>query len=75
MNGSEGTRQNAGSGCPPGGDSAGRAQENPWFLITYNEILEIQERLRDIEAELPKTSVQPIGEIRSILRMVRDRLT
>jgi hypothetical protein len=53
----------------------GRARENPWFLITHNEITGIQERLRDSEAELPKTSVQQIGEIRSILRMVRDRLT
>jgi hypothetical protein len=73
MNGSNGTRQIAGMGNPSYEVSIGRALENPWFLITHNEILAIQERLHHIEAELPETSLRQIGEICCILHEVRDR--
>jgi UDP-N-acetyl-D-mannosaminuronate dehydrogenase len=51
------------------------APENPWFLITQNEILEIQAQLRHLEARIPESSSQHIGEIYSILVEVRDRLS
>jgi hypothetical protein len=49
------------------------APENPWFLITHHEILGIQEQLRHLEARLPESSSQHIGEIQSILFEVQDR--
>jgi hypothetical protein len=51
------------------------APENPWFLITQNEILVIQEQLRHLEARIPESGSQHIGEIYSILIDVRDRLS
>jgi len=51
------------------------APENPWFLITQNEILEIQAQLRHLEVRTPGSSSQHIGEIYSILIDVRDRLS
>jgi hypothetical protein len=51
------------------------APENPWFLITQDEILKIQAQLRHLESRLPESSSQHIGEIYSILVDVRDRLS
>jgi hypothetical protein len=49
------------------------APDNPWFLITQNEILAIQKRLWFLEAGLPGSSSEHIGEIHSILSGVQDR--
>lgn len=49
------------------------APDNPWFLITHNEILAIQKRLLYLEAGLPETITEHIGEIHSILCEVQDR--
>jgi hypothetical protein len=49
------------------------AHENPWFIITRNEILEIQERLHHLESVMPKASLQQIGRIHRILCEVGDR--
>jgi len=46
--------------------------ENPWFLITYNEILLIQEGLKHLEREIPENSEQ-LGKISRIVRTVQDR--
>ena len=51
------------------------APENPWFLITQDEILEIQAQLRHLEVRIPESGSQHIGEIYSILVGVRDRLS
>jgi hypothetical protein len=47
--------------------------ENPWFIITRNELLMIQEGLFTLEKELPLTGSQHLGNIISIVRNVRDR--
>jgi hypothetical protein len=49
------------------------AHENPWFIITRNEILEIQEWLYHLESEMPKASLQQIGRIQCVLSEVRNR--
>lgn len=51
------------------------APENPWFLITQNEIHEIQAQLRHMEAQIPESGSEHIGGIYSILVGVRDRLS
>lgn len=48
------------------------APENPWFLITHNEILEMQEQLHSLELRLPEAGIQ-IGKIHSILHEIKDR--
>ena len=50
------------------------APENPWFLITQNEILEIQKRLRHLETELPESSRSTSGKSIQFSYDVRDRL-
>jgi hypothetical protein len=47
--------------------------ENPWFLITRNEIHTIQKGLLTLEKEVPVTGSQYLGEIYSILNDVQDR--
>jgi hypothetical protein len=49
------------------------AHENPWVLITWNELHLIQKGLHTLEKEIPMTSSPYIGEIRSILNDVQDR--
>jgi hypothetical protein len=49
------------------------APESPWFLITHNELLEIEEWLHHLESWLPEASLQQIGKIHSVLYEVRDR--
>jgi hypothetical protein len=49
------------------------AHENPWFLITYDELHTIQEGLLTLEKENPRTSSPYLGKIASILNEVQDR--
>lgn len=49
------------------------APDNPWFLITQNEIAAIQERLHTLEGELPIISRHHVREITGIFHEVRDR--
>jgi hypothetical protein len=49
------------------------APENPWFIITHNELLTIQEGLYTLEKEIPITSSQQLGKIVSIVHKVRER--
>jgi hypothetical protein len=46
--------------------------ENPWVLITYNEILLIQEGLKHLEREVPENNEQ-LGKIIRIVRTVQER--
>jgi hypothetical protein len=47
--------------------------ENPWFLITYDELRTIQEGLHSLEEENPGTSSLYLGKIACILHEVQDR--
>jgi hypothetical protein len=49
------------------------SHENPWFLITWNELHTIREGLHTLEKDIPLTGSQHLGEIRSILNEVQDR--
>jgi hypothetical protein len=49
------------------------AHENPWFLITCDELHTIQEGLHSLEKENPGTSSPYLGKIVSILHEVQDR--
>jgi hypothetical protein len=49
------------------------AHENPWFLITHDELLTIQEKLHTLEKENPGTCSLHFGKIVSILHEVQDR--
>lgn len=49
------------------------APDNPWFLITYHEIEEIQIRLQSLEREFPETCRNNVGEIADILHGVQER--
>jgi hypothetical protein len=49
------------------------AADNPWFLITQDEVEEIQKRLESLEKELPGFSRHHIREVTSILHEVRER--
>jgi hypothetical protein len=49
------------------------AHENPWFLITRDELHTIRKGLHTLEKEIPATSSQYLGEIQSILNEVQDR--
>ena len=47
--------------------------DNPWFLITQDEVEEIQKRLESLEKELPGFSRHHVREITGILKEVRER--
>ena len=49
------------------------SHENPWFLITRDELHTIHEGLHTLEKDIPVTGSQCLGEIRSILNEVQDR--
>lgn len=49
------------------------AADNPWFLITLNEVEEIQKQLISLEKELPGISRHQIRQVTGILHDVRER--
>lgn len=49
------------------------AADNPWFLITQDEIEDIRQRLVSLEKESPGTCSPRINEITGILREIQDR--
>jgi hypothetical protein len=49
------------------------AHDNPWFLITHNELLMIQERAYTLGREIPPASSQYLGKIAIIVNNVRER--
>ena len=49
------------------------AHKNPWFLITLDEIVGIQDSLQDIRQDLPDPDRNHITRIITLLNTVRDR--
>jgi len=49
------------------------ASENRWYIITQNELRDIQERLCQLEAGLPEPGSKQMAEIHIIFHQVRDR--
>ena len=47
--------------------------ENPWFLITLDEIVGIQDSLQDLRHEMPVRDQNGINRIINVLNTVRDR--
>ena len=47
--------------------------ENPWFLITLNEIVGIQDSLQDLRHEMPVRDQTVVNRIVNVLNTVRDR--
>jgi len=46
---------------------------NPWFLITYDEIEEIQNQLRYFRSNVSGPGIDHVQDIDTLLRTVRDR--
>ena len=55
-------------------NSADILHKNPWFIITFDEMMEIRERLDHIEDVLPDTYRFQAGEIARIIDLVEQRL-
>jgi len=49
------------------------AADNPWFLITQNEIEDIRHQLASLEKESPVIGGHQIREISGILQEIQDR--
>jgi hypothetical protein len=47
--------------------------ENPWFLITRDELLRIEEGLGVLEKEIPAKSSRHLGAIAGVVSKVRER--
>ncbi|WP_321504960.1 hypothetical protein [uncultured Methanoregula sp.] len=54
-------------------DVAGMTHNNPWFLITYDEIEEIKNQLRYFRNDLSGSGISHVQDIDNLLRTVRDR--
>jgi len=50
-----------------------KVRNNPWFLITYDEIEEIQNQLRYFRSNLSGPGIDHVQDIDNLLRTVRDR--
>jgi len=52
---------------------AGMTHKNPWFLITNDEIEEIQNQLQYFQGDLSGPVMGHVNDIDNLLRRVRDR--
>jgi hypothetical protein len=58
---------------PDTGCVVGMTHNNPWFLITNDEIEEIRDQLRYCQHNICGAEIDRIRDIDNVLRMVRNR--